>query len=718
MGIGVGLFSLTPMMKGNQYKKIRISLVFAAFAIFLIAGTYYGTKTLSGVRASITAEGLWTKAQKGATQDLLEYTLTKDENSYNLFQEKVELNHNFSKARKALISAHPKKEIARQGFQASDLSSNDIELMIWLAVHFKELPYMSQALDIWKQGDRQIARLDRIARQVHQAVITGQLTVEDQQRFRQSINQIDDRLTTLENAFSATLSEGSHWVRNLIFWITVSLGGLLTFVGYLITNSHFKEISNLNAELEHLSLVAAKTTDIVIITDQNECITWVNKTFERITGYNFEEVKGSIPGDFLQCPETDPETVARIEKAITNRETSHERILNCTKGGERYWLDMKIDPIFDNEGQCTHFIAIERDITEKVRQEAEVEESLQRYRIVSRATSDTIWELDLQKDVIRYNDVIYDMFGYKQTEVSNTSEWWWDKIHPGDRQRVIDKFENGLQQERDRIQFEYRFKCSDGTYKYILDRAFIVKDHEGNPVRAIGAMQDITEHKETQLEIAEALKEKEALLAEVHHRVKNNMAVVSGIMELQAFEEENPTIRKKLLANVARIGTIATIHEHLYQSDNLSSLNFSENIENLIHKLTKTIKHPANVTVDMNLSQTIWLNVNQAIPCSLIICEVITNALKHAFTGSEPGRLEVGLCQKNKQIILSVKDNGRGLPHVDISGNNGSLGFHLIAKLAKQLDAEYQFHPSERGTYFELQFEKLEVKGSASAYLN
>lgn len=176
-------------------------------------------------------------------------------------------------------------------------------------------------------------------------------------------------------------------------------------------------------------------------------------------------------------------------------------------------------------------------------------------------------------------------------------------------------------------------------------------------------------------------------------------------MELQAFEEEHPAIRKKLLDNVARIGTIATIHEHLYQSDNLSSLNFSDNIENIIHKLTKTIKHPADIMVDMNLSQAICLNANQAIPCSLIVSEVITNALKHAFTGSEAGRLEVDLFKKAKQIILSVKDNGRGLPTgVYTTGSNGSLGLHLIAKLSKQLDAEYQFHQSKQGTHFELQF--------------
>lgn len=718
----VGLILLIGVVSANKTdkptKNVRISLVFVVLAAFMIGATSYGTYALSAVRAYITAEGLWAKAQKEAAQHLLEYNSTGKEIHFNNYKQKLQLQHNFSRTRKTLISDMPDIELAKSGFRASALSPKDIEMMIWLAVNFKKLPYMSQALHIWKLGDQQIANLHSIAQKLHQSIHSGQFSPEDRKAFSKAILAIDQRLTQLENSFSATLNEGAHWIRRLIFWITISSGGLLTLLGYVITTHQIKKISNLNRELEQLSLVASKTTDIVIITDSRERITWVNKTFEHITGYCLEEIRGNIPGQLLQGHETDPDCANRLAKAVRNRESIRERILNYSKEGEKYWVDMKIDPIFDKYGNCTHFIAIERDVTEQVKQEAEVRENLERYNIVSRATSDTIWDLNLQTDVIHYNDVIYDMFGYSQTEVNEAADWWRDKIHPADQAQVRNKLKQAIQGNKDRIQFGYRFKCADGCYKYIYDRAFVVTDKEGKAVRIIGAMQDVTSQKLAREKINQALKEKETLLAEVHHRVKNNMAVVSGMIQLQAFQESNDNVKKKLLDNVARIGTMATIHEHLYQSENFSALNFSENLNTIINKLVNTFSCDTDISVDTSF-EPVKLNVNQAIPCSLIVNEVVTNALKHAFKGRTKGKIQLSLSRDGDQLILVIKDNGIGFTkQYDPLCQKESLGIHLIDKLSKQLNAEYNYNSSEKGSRFYLRFKKLDIKGAGSAYLS
>lgn len=116
-------------------------------------------------------------------------------------------------------------------------------------------------------------------------------------------------------------------------------------------------------KLRELSLVAAKTTDIVVITDADRKITWVNQAYEKLTGYSLEESLGKNPGQLLQGPDTDPDTVKRMRAAIKNFESVNEVILNYTKGGEKYWLDLTIDPVFDDSGKCTHFIGIERDVS-------------------------------------------------------------------------------------------------------------------------------------------------------------------------------------------------------------------------------------------------------------------------------------------------------------------------------------------------------------------
>ncbi|WP_246236296.1 PAS domain-containing sensor histidine kinase [Flavobacterium ajazii] len=126
----------------------------------------------------------------------------------------------------------------------------------------------------------------------------------------------------------------------------------------------------------------------------------------------------------------------------------------------------------------------------------EIKESNEKYDIVAKATSDTIWDWRIQEDYITWNKGIENVFGYKQEEVGLTSKWWFDKIHPEDSIRMSVKLYSFIEQKTEKWQDQYRFRCSDGTYKYVLDRGFLLKDENGKAVRMIGAIQDITKQKE------------------------------------------------------------------------------------------------------------------------------------------------------------------------------------------------------------------------------
>ncbi|WP_441001505.1 PAS domain S-box protein, partial [Fodinibius sp. SL11] len=252
----------------------------------------------------------------------------------------------------------------------------------------------------------------------------------------------------------------------------VENGETIAIVGSL---TDITDQKNYEGKLEQLSLVASKTTDMIVITDAKEHITWVNDAFEEETGYMLDEIIGKNPGELLQGPETDPDTVQHIADKLKKLETVQEVILNYAKNGRKYWLDMTIDPILNDEGRCTGYIAIEKDVTSEIERSQKLQESVERYDIVSKATSDTIWDLDLRTDTIRYNQNIYSMFGYEKDEVKEVSQWWRNKLHPADQQYVQDKLDETLYSDKDRIQFEYRFKCADSSYKYIYDRAFVVR---------------------------------------------------------------------------------------------------------------------------------------------------------------------------------------------------------------------------------------------------
>lgn len=138
-----------------------------------------------------------------------------------------------------------------------------------------------------------------------------------------------------------------------------------------------------------------------------------------------------------------------------------------------------------------------RKIFEKLQEtNEEIKDSNERYDIVAKATSDTIWDWKIQEDSFIWNKGIQGVFGYKKEEVGKTSKWWFDRIHPEDSIKMSIKLYSFIEQKTDKWQDEYRFKCADGTYKYVFDRGFLVKDEEGNAIRMIGAIQDVTKQKE------------------------------------------------------------------------------------------------------------------------------------------------------------------------------------------------------------------------------
>jgi len=230
--------------------------------------------------------------------------------------------------------------------------------------------------------------------------------------------------------------------------------------------------------------------------------------------------------------------------------------------------------------------------------------------------------------------------------------------------------------------------------------------------------RDVTTRIQQQKKNRESLKEKETLLAEIHHRVKNNLAVVSGLMHLQASEEEDEAVRNRLFDSIVRIKTMANIHEQLYESNSFSRLKFSKNIRSLVTNIMNTLQSQIDVTIDFD-SDPIQLNINQAIPCSLIVNEVVTNIFKHAFPGREKGHIAITLSEDadNECIGLCIKDDGIGMPQSISSGKSSSLGLNLIDVLSQQLEARYTYEAKGQGTVFNLQFNKEELKGIVDHFM-
>ena len=242
------------------------------------------------------------------------------------------------------------------------------------------------------------------------------------------------------------------------------------------------------------------------------------------------------------------------------------------------------------------------------------------------------------------------------------------------------------------------------------------KDKNGNIADFVISGQDITSFRETEVMLNEAIEEKTFLLSELHHRVKNNLAIISGIMQLQAFSESDFGLQQKLFSGVGRIQTLASLHELLYETGSFSRLDFSQNIKRITSSVSmRHLKESENVKVSFDL-EPVQLNINQAHPCSLIINEVITNTFRHAFHGVDDGELDIKMKVQGNLIRISIKDNGTGIP-VDLEDRETkTLGYQLLETSVRQLGGEFTYEPGKRyGTEFQLCFEREEIKGATNA---
>ena len=220
-------------------------------------------------------------------------------------------------------------------------------------------------------------------------------------------------------------------------------------------------------------------------------------------------------------------------------------------------------------------------------------------------------------------------------------------------------------------------------------------------------IRDITERKEAEDKIRSSLEEKEILLREIHHRVKNNMQIISSLLNLQTTYTDDENVVDILKESQNRVKSMAMIHEKLYQSNELAKIDFKD----YINKLSTFLRQSYIISNDQVMIETAventYLNIDTAVPCGLIINELITNSIKHAFPDGLNGIINIGLVEDNGKFILNVKDNGVGFPEIINFKNTETLGLQLVNNLVLQLDGTIDINV-DHGTEFKIHFQSME----------
>jgi len=435
-------------------------------------------------------------------------------------------------------------------------------------------------------------------------------------------------------------------------------------------------------------------SDAIYLLDKEGIILEANDGLESTFGYKKSEVVGKHTKILAPPGKYDPNRIKEIidnaYKGITGKYEGWGR----KKNGEIIPTEFLVNTgnYFGDEV----IIVIERDISDR----KESEEALkQREGLLSKLFNSSpigIALLNEHHEVEMVNDGFERLFGYRENELKGLEL---DKLIVPEKRHefAISLTESAKVQEVT----EKRVR-KDGTILDVI--IYAVPVVVGSSVVGIyGIYVDITDRRQAEESVRKSLREKEMLLAEVHHRVKNNLAVITGLLELQSYSADNDHAKRILKDSQMRVNSIAMVHEKLYQTEDFSEVDMKQYLQELSGVIQKTMKSSkTDVKIELDIMQ-VKLPITQAIPCGLLLNEIITNSYKHAFEGRKSGKINVGLDKSSEKICLTIKDDGVGLPEQAKSSIHSSLGMTLIKTLAKQLNSIFRFH-SDDGAIFEFEF--------------
>jgi two-component sensor histidine kinase/PAS domain-containing protein len=361
-----------------------------------------------------------------------------------------------------------------------------------------------------------------------------------------------------------------------------------------------------------------------------------------------------------------------------------------------------------------------RLLAERERLNSSLRESRAKLDAALNSMNDAVFIADAEGRFIHFNDAFMTFYRFRTREECPGS---FDELR-----RFVDVFPDGGGGEPAPAEMwavrralrgetvsnaEYSLRRKDTGESWVGSYSFgPVRDERGAIVGAVVDARDVTERKKAEdaLRASEerlraALGEKEVLLKEVHHRVKNNLQVISSLVALQGDSAQNPSVRSILQDVTNRVRSIAIVHEKLYQTSDLARIEFAEYAESLLDYLWRSLgAGRAGIRLSKDLAP-VSLSVNVAVPCGLILNELVSNALKHAFPGRAAGEVLVSLRGNGQgEVTMGVRDDGVGLPQGFDLGQSRSLGLRLVQMLSKQLRAEVRFE-SGPGTAFTITFE-------------
>ena len=451
---------------------------------------------------------------------------------------------------------------------------------------------------------------------------------------------------------------------------------------------------------------------------EGKVIAW-NHAIEEMTGFKADDIVGkgnyeyALPFYGTRRPVL-IDLVLKCNKEIksySNVKRDGKALLaetNVKLNNKNVILWDKAVPLYDSEGNINGAVESIRDITQPKMAQSALKRSEQRFRAVAESAVDAIVTTNSKGNIIFFNNSLSKIFGYTKEELSGKpltllmpERFKKDylnelqKFKKSGQHRLIGKTvtTTGLKKNKNEFPFEMSLSAweSDGKTYFT------------------SIIRDLTERQKADEQIKKSLEEKEVLIREVHHRVKNNMQIISSLLNLQTKYVDDKETINLLKESQNRVKSMAMIHEKLYQSHDLNHINIFDYINSLVKDLFYSYAIPKNQIKPVIEVDEINLNIETAVPCGLIISEIISNSLKYAFPEGREGEVHISLKHEDKKFYLTISDNGIGFPESIDFNNTDSLGLKLVNSLTEQIDGELELDKSQ-GTKFNITFQQLKYQ--------
>jgi PAS domain S-box-containing protein len=452
----------------------------------------------------------------------------------------------------------------------------------------------------------------------------------------------------------------------------------------------------LRTEKAFIEAVFESIPGYLYVYDQAGNLVRWNEKHETMTGYSAEELAKMKLADWFDAEDYQRVQAAAAEVFRTGSGEVEAHLL--TKSGQKLLIRSN-GVLFEHEGQA-YFTGVGTDIT----QLREVEEKLKKRAMLLRETEATGkiggWEFDVATMEQTWTDEIFRILEIDMSSGEPVVPKGVDFISPAHRPMAIAGIKRVIEEG---IPYDQEWEViTDKGNKRWVHAVGKAAWENGKIVTIRGSFQDITQRKEAELSVQKLLREKEIILREVHHRVKNNMNVIHALLVLQANEQSDPVAVRILQDAAGRVQSMLVLYDRLYRAEDLTSVSIKDYFPALINEIDRIIPRPIPVEVEHNFVDIV-LGPKLLAPLGIILNELLTNAFKHAFIGRKQGRIEISAAQDGAQVILRVKDDGQGLTTATPPDMASGFGMQLVEMLVEQINGTLEISSNE-GAQFVIRF--------------